>query len=102
MSAAADILRELDRAGIRAERRGDRIRLRPVPPSSLLERARAHKAELLAALPDASARPVLHFRLADHTPNAWATAIGRPGETIDDLRAGLLERFGDRLVEVAR
>lgn len=44
-------------------------------------------------------RPVLHFRLNAHTPNAWATAIGRPGESIEQLRAELQARFGAELVE---
>lgn len=47
-----------------------------------------------------AARPVLHFRLRDHAPNAWATALGRPGETIHDLTADLRERYGDHLTEI--
>lgn len=44
-------------------------------------------------------RPVVHFRLRDHAPNAWATALGRPGETIHDLTADLRERYGSNLIE---
>lgn len=56
-----------------------------------------HKGE--AAARDPHHRPVLHFRLVDATPNAWATCVGRPGETVDALRADLIERFGERLME---
>lgn len=38
-------------------------------------------------------RPVLHFRLPGYAPNAWATALGRPGEAVESLRADLAERW---------
>lgn len=38
-------------------------------------------------------RPVLHFRLPGYAPNTWATAIGRPGETVESLRADLADRW---------
>ncbi len=44
-------------------------------------------------------RPVLQFRLVNTVPNAWATCIGRPGETAYSLRADLIGRFGDHLME---
>lgn len=38
-------------------------------------------------------RPVVHFRLPDHPPGAWATVIGRPGETREELVADLRQRW---------
>ena len=104
MSAAHDILAELQRHRVRVERTGDRIRLRaPVaPPADLVARIRKHKEELLLALPDRSARPVLHFRMLDHGSNAWATALGRPGESTDDVVADLRARYGTALAEMRR
>lgn len=40
-----------------------------------------------------SSRPVLNFRLPGYAPNEWATALGRPGETVESLRADLTERW---------
>lgn len=57
--------------------------------------AQKHQGE--AAARDPHHRPVLHFRLVDAAPNAWATCLGRAGETVESLRADLIERFGDRL-----
>lgn len=40
-------------------------------------------------------RPVLHFRLKGYEPNCWATALGRPDETVESLRADLRDRWPD-------
>lgn len=101
MSVAHDLLAELAEHHVRVERRGDRLRLRAPapPPADLLERLRQHKPEVLPLLPDVAAikhgvnRPVLHFRLPGYKPNEWATALGRPGETVESLRADLRERW---------
>lgn len=52
---AARVLQTLQREGIAVRREGDRLKLKPASgtvPADLLELARAHKPELLQALPD--------------------------------------------------
>lgn len=44
-------------------------------------------------------RPVVHFRLPEHPPGAWATVIGKPGQSRDALVADLRRRWPE--VEVA-
>ena len=40
-----------------------------------------------------AARPVLHFRLSGYASKAWATALGRPGETVAMSLADLRQRW---------
>lgn len=57
MSAAARILETLQQQGITCRRDAETLELRPATgtvPADLIELARAHKSELLAALPDTS------------------------------------------------
>jgi hypothetical protein len=95
MSAAHDLLAELERHHVHVERHGDRLKMRAPapPPGDLLARINANKAALLDTLPDADARQVLHFRLPGHPVNAWATYIGRPGESREQVQASLVERW---------
>jgi len=65
---AAPILETLRRHGVTVRREGDRLKLKPATgnvPADVVELARAHKAELLAALPDTPPRAELRARLAD-------------------------------------
>ena len=97
MTVAHDLLDELRQHRVHIERHGDRLQMRAPapPPADLLERLRAHKPALLAALPDVDsvARHVLHFTLPDHPANAWATYIGRPGDSRETVMASLLHRW---------
>lgn len=95
---ATDLLHECDRLGVRLCRHGNRVIYSApadVLTAELLARLKAHKPDLLAALPDAeiTKREVIHFRLPDHPPNGWATLVGRPGETRTDLMASLIQRW---------
>ncbi len=105
-STAEALIESLARRGVRLSRRGDRLHVeapRGAVTAALRETLLARKPELLVALTagEASAprRAVLHFRLRGHSPNAWATALGRPGEPLERLLAELGTRFGDRLLE---
>lgn len=95
MSAAHDLLRELAEHHVRIERRGDKLKLRApaAPPAELLERLRQHRPEVLCLLPDPNRRPVVQFRFPDTPPNAWAVALGLPGESVESLVAGLKQRW---------
>jgi hypothetical protein len=44
-------------------------------------------------------RVVVHFRVAGDLANAWATALGAPGDTVDSLVGDLAERLDGRLAE---
>lgn len=86
------LLAELKHLGVHVTRLGDQIKLRAAtpPPADVLARLREHKAELLNLLPDAQARPVVRFRV---TTEAWATALGPPGLSVDALVADLRDRW---------
>ena len=60
MSAAHDLLNQARNSGYTLTANGDRLKVRPVPPSDLLESIKAHKAELLA---------LLHESANDHAPS---------------------------------
>lgn len=94
---AHPLLMELQLHRVQLERHGDRIRMQAPepPPADLIAKLRANKAAILPLLPDKDARPVVNFRLPDHPPNAWATAVGRPGETVAALVTDLRERWPD-------
>ena len=99
MSAALEsILDELRRHQVEVQRFGDRLKVRaPVrPPDEVLERARQHKAELLAVLPDLAApsptvsRAILRFKT--QSMPRWGIALG---ETREQVIADLKLRLGD-------
>jgi len=52
-----------------------------------------HAAELVR-------RAVVRFSMGGDPPSAWAVCLGRPGELVASVVAGLRERYGDRLAEV--
>jgi hypothetical protein len=93
-AAVVDLLRELDRHHIQIVRNGDRLKLKGAAniPPELVARARALKPELVRYVPDEGARPVVRFRLPDHG-DAWASAIGAPGDTKESLIADLRMRW---------
>lgn len=95
---AARLLATLQAAGVQLCRRGGRLTYaapaRVLTPA-VVQELRRNKAALLALLPDDLQRPVVMFRLPCHPPGAWATAIGRPGQTRDALEKGLRERWPD-------
>lgn len=95
MSTARDLLKELERHQVIVERRGDRLRLRAPrqPPSDLLERLRRCKPEILPLLPDANERPIVRWRLPDHPPNTWVTAIGPAGTDRNKVAREILARW---------
>ena len=105
MTVAHDLLDELRQHHVHIERHGDRLQMRAParPPADLLARLKAHKPALLAALPDVDAdtRHVLHFRLPEHPANAWASLVGRPGESRDAVLVSLLQRWPDAEVRHA-
>lgn len=96
----ADLFADMERHAVTAERHGDRLRLRAPqrPPDELLAVLRASKAALLAALPDADARPVVHFRLPGHPADAWATYLGLAGQSAEAVTVSLRERWPDAVV----
>lgn len=104
MSAAAEIVREVLATGATIRADGDALKIRPaslVPPM-LLDRVKAHKAELLRELtaandpPKPPGRAILHFRLTGaRGGNAGGTVIA-DGE-VDALVLELVERYGARL-----
>ena len=104
---AATLLRDLTDRGVRLTRDGDSLRVR-APRGTITDDLREalleHKPAILdllaAAKIAATRRPVLHFRTSTFPANAWATLIGRPGESLDALRADLRERFGAGLIEM--
>lgn len=97
MTAVAELLQELDRHHVVVIRHGDRVRLKgpTTIPADLVAWARRLKPELIRHVPDSNARPVLAFRLPGFAKNAWAVALGRPGETVETLRADLHARWPD-------
>lgn len=101
MSTARDLLHELEQHQVRVERHGDRLRLRAPspPPPDLLERLRRCKPEVLPLLRDANARAVLRWRLPSHHPNAWATTIGSPGVSLDELARDILARWPEAVFQ---
>ena len=83
---AARILETLAAAGIACRRVGDRLKLKPASgsvPADLIELARAHKSELLAALPDAAVQRKRLLRAAERE--------SVPRHVIDCLTDGDLE-----------
>ena len=79
---AAPILETLRRHGVTVRREGDRLKLKPATgnvPADVVELARAHKAELLAALPDSPDLRVTLRRLA----------------AAEELRRALVDRLTD-------
>lgn len=96
---ALEVLRRASEYGMTIERHGDRLRMHAPtePPATIVDLIRRNKPALLDALPDRNVRPVLNFRLPGHAAGAVATALGRPGETADQLHAELQGRFGDGL-----
>jgi hypothetical protein len=103
---AASILRDLTERGAQVFRDGDSLRVRAprgMITESLREQLREHKPEILEMLAvakiEATSRPVLHFRL-NSSGNAWATIIGRVGESRGQLEADLRQRFSAQLVDV--
>ena len=83
MSAGARILETLQRQGITCRREADSLALRPATgtvPADLIELARAHKAELLEALPDTATTAVLRATLY-----RLANAEGLPRAIVDRL-----------------
>ena len=71
MSAAAEVIADLTRLGIRLEAHGDRLRFSPrsaVTPD-LAERMKAHKVELLAILRPESGGPEITEAL--RRPDLW-------------------------------
>lgn len=97
---AARILDTLHRHGVTCRREGDRLKLKPavgIIPADVVELARRHKAELLAALPDATDLRATLYRVA--------TSEGLPRGIVDRLTeadlhpengAGLLSDAGLR------
>ncbi len=122
MSAAA-ILRECHQRGIRLFPQPDSKLL--VQPASKLtdelrQAIRANKPGILAALahedaaeyvaertaicaadrlPPAHLRPVFKYCLSDD-PRTQLIMLGYAGETLDEARASLYDRFGDRVLSV--
>lgn len=45
------------------------------------------------------ARPVVEWRLPGHLPNAWATAIGKPGVSREELVRDILTKWPDAVFE---
>ena|ERR1700733_606396 len=97
---AAVLIHELADKGIRLSRSGDRLRI-VAPKGKITVELRSllvsRKPELLAALAKSPERCVLHFRLTDFLPMAWATVLGAPGLTANDLLQDLRDRYGPRL-----
>lgn len=83
MSAAARILETLQQQGITCRRDAETLELRPAAgtvPADLIELARAHKSELLAALPDTSTVTQQRTRLL-----TAARAVRVPDHVIAEL-----------------
>lgn len=99
--SAARLLETLQAAGVKLYRRGGRLTYsapaRVLTPA-VVQELRQHKAELLALLPDDLQRPVVLFRLPGHPLRAWATAVGRAGESREALESGLRERWPDVVI----
>jgi hypothetical protein len=99
---AATILHDLTQRGAKLIREGDTLRVRAprgTITDALCAQLREYKPQILAMLAEPLRRPVLHFRLAS-SGNAWATIIGRVGESRDQLEADLRRRFSAQLVDV--
>lgn len=56
-------------------------------PQTISEISTARESEIRGR------RPIIPFRLPDHPTSGWATAIGRPGESVADLRDDILVRW---------
>lgn len=96
--ASHPVLDELWDHRIVVERHGDKLKMRgpSAPPADLLAKLREAKPELLALLPDADApRAVVHFRRPSDPADAWATMIGRPGDSREGMVTELLARWTD-------
>lgn len=94
---AADLLTEVRAMGMVLTPNGERLRVwapRGVLTADLCARLTAAKPSLLALLNrERTTRPVLHFQLPDHSRNAWATYLGAPGQSVDQLRTSICERW---------
>ncbi|HEX6993730.1 MAG TPA: hypothetical protein VF339_06240 [Gammaproteobacteria bacterium] len=95
MTAGAEILAQLEAAGISLRVDGDRLYARPrsrLTPE-LAELIRAHRDELIRTL--RPPRAVVDFR----RPGAagWAVCIGEPGVPADVVANELRRRFGGEL-----
>lgn len=104
MSATAEtLIRDLAERGVRLTRNVDRLRVEAAPgvvTHALRETLLARKAELLAALsaePSRPCRTIVRFRLIGDVERAWASAIGAPSATRENIVADLRERLGDRV-----
>lgn len=110
MSAAANLINELQEAGYCLSRRGDKLHIKAPPGDTISEelklRLLERKPELLALLtpaeqtaersttnPGNTSRPIVRFHLPEHEPNSWAVAIGRPGESVESLVVDLHQRW---------
>lgn len=101
MTEARQALERAREHGVEVIPEGERLRLRAPqePPSDVIKALREHKRELLVWLKTQRAqRAIVAFNLAEH-PEKWPVCIGAPGETADDVIAGLWRRYGDRLID---
>lgn len=97
---AAPILETLRRHGVTVRREGNRLKLKPATgnvPADVVELARAHKAELLAALPDSPDLRATLRRLAaaEELPRALVDRL-TDADLQPDNGAGLLSEEGLR------
>ena len=103
MSAARDLLAELELHRVHVERHGDRLRMRAPapPPADLLARIKQRKADLLDVLPDADEQPlraIVRWRSPTTPAGTWATALGAPGLTRQQVIDQLLARWPDSMI----
>lgn len=105
--SAETLLRELTDRGASLTREGPCLRVRAprgILTQDVREALAVHKPAILELLSlarlQANRRPVLHFRVSGSPANAWATIIGRPGESVSAMRAELRSRFGGELMEM--
>ena len=107
---AAPILETLRRHGVTVRREGNRLKLKPATgnvPADVVELARAHKAELLAALPDSPDLRATLRRLAaaEELPRALVDRL-TDADLHPDNGVGLLSEAGLRrwlhVIEEAR
>jgi len=105
--SAETLLRELTDRGACLTREGPCLRVRAprgILTQDVREALAVHKPAILELLAlarlQANRRPVLHFRVSGSPANAWATIIGRPGESIEALRDDLRSKFGPALVDM--
>jgi len=98
---APQLIQVCERRGIRLYQNGDNLRVGPASKITPALKAAllAHKPEILRLLPIRQTRLVFEYRLA-YDPHARLIMLCYHGETLDEARVSLFDRFGSKVLSI--